>query len=161
MIKCILEHGHKTSFRHVVVGTIVVNEKQEVLLVKRSSSLLRGNLYTIPGGFLDREEYLEEGALRELKEETGYEGKIEVLFQITDNLDGSKEDRQNVGFVFIAKVIKGQPRLNSEVTNIDWFAKDKLPKEADFAFHHRAIILHYFNYLNKPFTLPIVGGANL
>ncbi len=157
MIKCILEHGHETSFRHVVVGTIVLNEKQEVLLVKRASNLLRGGFYTIPGGFLDRDERLEEGALRELEEETGYKGKIEMLFQITDSLDSLKEDRQNVGFVFIANVVKGQPKLNSEVTSIDWFTKDNLPKEADFAFGHRAIILRYFDYLNKHFQLPIIG----
>jgi ADP-ribose pyrophosphatase YjhB (NUDIX family) len=160
MIKCILESGRETSFRHVVVGTIVINEKQEVLLVKRSSNLLRGDLYTIPGGFLDRDETLEEGALRELKEETGYEGKIEVLFQITDSLDESKEDRQNVGFVFIAKVIGGKITLNSEITTIQWFAKDNLPSEEDFAFYYRPIILHYFEYLKKSFILPIVGQAN-
>jgi 8-oxo-dGTP diphosphatase len=160
MIKCVLEHGHETSLRHVVVSTIVINEKQEVLLVKRSSNLLRGDLYTIPGGFLDRDETLEEGALRELKEETGYEGRIEVLFQITDSLDESKEDRQNVGFVFIAKVIGGKMTLNSEVTTIHWFAKNNLPLEKDFAFYFRPIIMHYFEYLDKPFPLPIVGQAN-
>jgi 8-oxo-dGTP diphosphatase len=161
MIKCILEHGHEALFRHVTVGAIVINEKQEVLLVKRASNLLRGDLYTLPGGFLDREEDLEEGALRELKEETGYSGKIEALFQINDSPKRPKEDRQNVDFIFIAKVIGGEPTLNSEVTSIDWFAKDSLPKEDDFAFDHRAIILHYFEYLAKPFLLPLVGQANL
>jgi len=41
MIKCILENGRETSFRHVTVGSIVINEKQEVLLVKRAPNLLR------------------------------------------------------------------------------------------------------------------------
>ena len=70
MIKCTLENKHETSFRHITVGSIVVNEKQEVLLIKRAINLLRGGKYSIPGGFLDRDENLEEGALRELKEET-------------------------------------------------------------------------------------------
>src|ERR1035437_211634 len=105
MIKCILENGRKASFRHVTVGAIVVNEKKEVLLVKRAPNLSRGNKYSIPGGFLDRDENLEEAALRELKEETGYDGKIEMLFYINDNPKRPKEDRQNVDFVFIVKVI--------------------------------------------------------
>jgi ADP-ribose pyrophosphatase YjhB (NUDIX family) len=161
MIKCILENGHETSFRHVTVGSIVVNEKQEVLLIKRAPTLSRGNKYSIPGGFLDRDENLEEGTLRELKEETGYDGKIEVLFQINDSPKRPKEDRQNVDFIFITKVIKGEMTLNNEVTNIHWFAKNDLPKEEDFAFDHRAIILRYFEYLEKSFSLPIVGKANL
>lgn len=59
MIKCIFENGRETSCRHVTVGSIAVNEKNEVLLVKRASGLHRGSLYTIPGGFLDRGENLE------------------------------------------------------------------------------------------------------
>lgn len=161
MIKCILENGHEASFRHITVGSIAINEKQEVLLVKRAPSLTRGNKYTIPGGFLDRDENLEEGALRELKEETGYSGEIEVLFQINDSPKRPKEDRQNVDFVFITKVIKGRMVLNDEVTNIQWFAKDDLPKEEDFAFDHRTIILRYFEYLKNPFTLPLVDQAVL
>jgi 8-oxo-dGTP diphosphatase len=161
MIKCILENGRETSFRHVTVGSIVINEKQEVLLVKRAPNLLRGGSYTIPGGFLDRDENAREGALRELKEETGYTGKIEFIFQINDSPKRPKEDRQNVDFVFIASIIGGEITLNSEVTDIRWFAKDNLPKEEDFAFDHRAIILHYFEYLKQPFGLPIIGEAKL
>jgi len=155
MIKCILENEHETSFRHVTVGTIVVNEKQEVLLIKRAPNLLRGGKYSIPGGFLDRDENLEKGALRELREETGYAGKIEALFQINDSPKRPKEDRQNVDFIFIAKVIGGEMTLNNEVTNISWVKKDDLPNDEDFAFDHREIILYYFEYLKKPFPLPI------
>ena len=132
-----------------------------MLLIKRGPNLLRGNKYSVPGGFLDRDENLEEGALREFKEETGYSGKIEVLFQINDSPKRPKEDRQNVDFVFIVKVVSGEMILNDEVTNIHWFAKSDLPKEEDFAFDHRAIILRYFEYLGKSFSLPIVGQVNL
>jgi len=161
MIKCILENGRETSFRHVTVGAIALNEKQEVLLVKRAQSLTRGNTYTLPGGFLDRDEDLKEGALRELKEETGYDGRIEFLFQINDSPKRPKEDRQNVDFVFIVKIVGGEMELNQEVTDIKWFSKESLPSEENFAFDHRVIILHYFEYLKKSFTLPIIGQANL
>jgi ADP-ribose pyrophosphatase YjhB (NUDIX family) len=161
MIKCILENGHQTSFRHITVGSIAINEKKEVLLVRRAENIHSGGKFTIPGGFLDRDENTEAGALRELKEETGYDGKIEFLFQINDSPKRPKEDRQNIDFIFIAKVIGGEMALNSEVSNIYWFAKDNLPQEEDFAFDHRSIILHYFEYLEKPFPLPIIGRANL
>jgi len=161
MIKCILENGHEASFRHVTVGSIVVNEQQEVLLIKRAPNLPRGNKHSIPGGFLGRDENLEEGALRELKEETGYDGKIEALFWINDSPKRPKEDRQNVDFIFIVKVVRGEMTLNKEVTNIHWFPKENLPREEDFAYDHRAIILRYFKYLETPFSLPVIGTANL
>lgn len=110
--------------------------------------------------FLDRDEDLEEAALRELKEESGYDGKIEMLFQINDSPNRPKEDRQNVDFVFITKITGGEMQLNKEVTNIHWFSEENLPKEEEFAFDHRAIILHYFAYLKNSFPLPIVGGVS-
>jgi ADP-ribose pyrophosphatase YjhB (NUDIX family) len=161
MIKCILENGHEASFRHVTVGSIVVNEKQEIILVKRALNLPRGGKYTIPGGFLDRDENIEEGALRELKEETGYIGKIEMLFQINDSPERPKEDRQNVDFVFIVKITGGEMTLNTEVTNIQWLSKENLPKEDEFAFDHKAVILRYFEFLLNSFPLPIIGSISL
>ena len=56
MIKCILENGRETSFRHITVNTLAVNEQQEILLIKRAQGLLRGGKYSTPGGFLDRDE---------------------------------------------------------------------------------------------------------
>jgi ADP-ribose pyrophosphatase YjhB (NUDIX family) len=161
MIKCILENGRKTTLRHVTVGSIVINERQEVLLVRRAENIHNGGKYTIPGGCLDRDEDMEYAALRELKEETGYDGKIKFLFQINDSPKRPKEDRQNVDFIFIARIISGSKKLNKEVSEIKWFVKEDLPKEEDFAFDHRTIILRYFKYLEKPFPLPIIGGANL
>jgi ADP-ribose pyrophosphatase YjhB (NUDIX family) len=161
MIKCILENGREASFRHVTAGSIAINERQEVLLVRRAENIHNGGKYTIPGGFLDRDEDIEYAALRELREETGYDGKIKFLFQVNDSPKRPKEDRQNVDFIFVAETIGGSKKLNREVSEIKWFAKEDLPKEEDFAFDHRAIILHYFKYLEKPFPLPIVGGANL
>ncbi len=61
-----------------------------------------GGKFTIPGGFLDRNENIEQGTLRELKEETGYEGKIICLFHINDNPTRPKEDRQNVDFIYMS-----------------------------------------------------------
>ena len=161
MIKCILENGQEVNFRHVTVGALVTNEKNEILLVRRASGIVRSGFYTVPGGFLDQNENAAQAVIRELQEETGYAGKVEVLFRINDNPNRPKEDRQNVDFLFIVKVTGGEMILNKEVDEIKWFSKDKLPSEDNFAFDHRATILKYFEYLEKPFSLPIVGAYNL
>src|SRR5438309_392191 len=96
MIICTFEHGNRASLRHITVGAIALNEKSQVLLVKRAPQLSRGNNYTIPGGFLDRNETIQQAVLRELHEETGYQGSIKMLFRINDNPQRPNEDRQNV-----------------------------------------------------------------
>lgn len=163
MLTCFFEDGvqAKGGLRHVTVGAIVCNEKQEVLLVRRAAHLTRPGKYTIPGGFLDRDETIAEGVLRELKEESGYDGKIEVLFHINDNPQRPKEDRQNVDFIYIVRITGGEAMLNSEVSEISWFDKDHLPKEDEFAFDHRAAILRYFDYREHKFGLPLIGGLRV
>ena len=159
MIACTFEDGHHAEggLRHVTVGAIVVNDHHQVLLVERAAMLDFSGKWTIPDGFLDRDENTAEGTLRELQEETGYAGAIVGLFRINDHPHRSKEDRQNVEFLYIVTVMSGVATINAEVSQIVWFDKDNLPEEEAFAFDHRESILRYFSYVEKPFPLPILG----
>ncbi len=154
MIKCTLENGHQVLFRHVTVAVIILNEQKQVLLIKRSKNVTNPYKYTVPGGFLDRDENVEQGALRELREETGFNGKIKMLFEIIDSPHRPKEDRQNVEFRFIAEVIGGKPTLNKEVTEIKWVSQTDLPPDEQFAFDHLSTIKRYYDYLETPFSVP-------
>lgn len=159
MIHCTFENGTPASpgLRHVTVGAIAVNDKHEVLLVKRSGKFSRPNTWTVPGGFLDRDRTTDEAVLKELQEEAGVTGEIVCLFHVNDNPGRPKEDRQNVDFIYVVKVEGGSFRENEETTQAVWFDKNSLPKEEDFAFDHRAVILKYFAYREKSFPLPLVG----
>ena len=162
MIQCEFEDGGKANpgLRHVTVNAIALNDKNDVLLIKRSTKYSRGNKYSTPGGFLDRDGDTKQAVLKELKEETGYDGEVLMLFQINDNPNRPKEDRQNVDFNYIVKIIGGEKRIdNDEVIEVDWFSKDNLPSDEEFAFDHRAIILRYFDYMQKQFPLPVIGPA--
>ena len=77
--------------------------------------------------------------------------------RINDNPQRSKEDRQNVEFLYIITVMSGVVTLNADVSQIVWFDKDNLPAEEAFASDHREAILRYFVYVEKPFPLPILG----
>lgn len=155
MIHCTFENDSPAKLRHVTVGAIVLNEKNEVLLVKRASHLINGNRYAVPGGFVDRDETTENAALRELKEETGYDGKIKFLFQIIDNPDRPKEDRQNIDFKYIVELTGGSKMNNNEVESIDWVSLDSLPEEKERAFDHIESVELYKEYLKKSFQLPV------
>ncbi|MDP2638669.1 MAG: NUDIX hydrolase [Candidatus Azambacteria bacterium] len=157
MINCAFENERKSSLRHVTVGAITINDKNQILLVKRAAHVWNGNKYTIPGGFLDRNESTKEGALRELREETGLTGKISFLFRVNDNPNRPKEDRQNVDFIYVVEITGGDIKTSQETASIDWFSVENLPSDEEFAFDHRDSIVRYFEYLKEPFSLPIIG----
>lgn len=159
MIDCTFEGGHKPTkgLRHVTVGAIALNKEKQILLVRRAKNMHNGGKLAIPGGFLDRDEDTKTATLRELKEETGFDGEIVCLFRINDSPARPKEDRQNVDFIYVVNITGGKPTLNPEVTEILWFDKNSLPAEEVFAFDHKESIQKYFEYLEKPFPLPIVG----
>ena len=63
--------------------------------------------------------------------------------KIIDDPNRKNEDRQNIVFVFEAKVagkIKIQPE---EVIEVKWFNVSKLPIESDFAFDHFEILTDF------------------
>ena len=159
MITCTFENGNIAypGLRHVTIGAICFNDKNEVLLVKRSEKFSRPGTYTLPGGFLDRDETTTEAALRELQEEGGYSGEVVGLFHVNDNPGRPKEDRQNVDFVYLVKMGEGSFAANDEITSAEWFDKNSLPPEDEFAFDHRKTLLKFFEYQEHPFLLPLVG----
>ena len=61
-------------------AAFIVNDKDELLVVRRAKDPAKGTL-DLPGGFCDMYETVEEGMLREIKEETGLDVEnIEYLF---------------------------------------------------------------------------------
>ncbi|MBI2195785.1 MAG: NUDIX hydrolase [Candidatus Levybacteria bacterium] len=156
MINCTFENGRKSLLRHVTVGAIVVNDRNQVLLVKRAPNIHNGGKYTIPGGFLDRDETTGEGTLRELFEEAGIKGKIKFLFRVNDT-KRIKEDRQNVDFIYVVETLSEELKHDDEISEVKWFDQNSLPPDEEFAFDHRDSILKYFSYLKEPIKLPIIG----
>ncbi|HUD04939.1 MAG TPA: NUDIX hydrolase [Patescibacteria group bacterium] len=157
MIKCTLESGRETSFRHVTADVIVLNEKNEILLVKRAKNLTNGGKYVLPGGFVDRDETVREAGVREVLEETGYAVEPFLLLRVADNPDRPQEDRQNIAFIYVAKLKGGGKNLNDEVSEISWFGLDSIPDENQFGFDHYGNIQLYLKYVKDKFALPIFG----
>ena len=61
-------------------AAFIVNDRDELLVVRRAKEPARGTL-DLPGGFCDMQETVEEGMRREIKEETGLDVRqMEYLF---------------------------------------------------------------------------------
>ncbi len=143
MITCYFEDSKQpVNLRHVVVDMLVIDGRK-ILLVKRGGKWLEKGKWAIPGGFLEMNETGEQAALRELKEETGYIGKIIKLFQVIDNPRRRHEDRQNVSLIYLVKPLKKVGGFDDEISEIKWFDLDNLPQAKDIAFDHLEIIKQY------------------
>jgi len=162
MITCYFPGKKKVSLRHITVNGLVI-DKNKLLLVKRNSkSFKEPNKWTIPGGYLKKDENMKQGLIREVLEETGYQAKVGPLFHINDNpYRKGDEKKQNVTFLFLMKSIKKIKDFDHEISAVKWFDLNNLPKEEETAFDHFQDFILLKKYLKKPFKLPIFTGSNL
>jgi 8-oxo-dGTP diphosphatase len=155
MITCTLEHGSRAALRHVVVHAIAERDGA-LLLVRRAPHLPEGGKWGLPGGFLDRDETLAAGVLRELREETGWEGRVVALLRINSRPDRPREDRQNVAFDFIVEPLEltGEPDAESSV--VEWIPLERLPRLDTLAFDHGDTVRCYLASRGRPVPAPVL-----
>ena len=109
-------------------SVVVENDKGRILLIRRADN---GN-WSIPGGAMEFGESLSQTAIREAKEETGYDIEIVGLVGIFTNpshrieYTSNGEVRQEFSVVYKGRLIGGDRRLNDEATAIEWVAPDDL-----------------------------------
>ena len=115
-----------------------LKKEYQVLLIKRVQDPFRGS-YALPGGFVEMKESLEQGAERELWEETGVQN-----IQLTQIHTFSEPDRDPRGRVIstaYSAVIEEDDRIHiqagSDAAEVDWFNLSDLPV---LAFDHKLII---------------------
>jgi len=97
---------------------IVLNEKQQVLLVLRNDIPFRN----LPWGQLEDKESPRDAVIREVKEETGLQVKIDRLVGVY-----AKNDKNDVVFLFTCSVISWELTLNAEAKDFCWSDFDTLP----------------------------------
>jgi ADP-ribose pyrophosphatase YjhB (NUDIX family) len=122
----------------VGVGAVILDSQRRVLLVKHHESdtprkhFWKGK-WICPGGMLEFGESLEDGACREVKEETGLE--IEILRPLTpsDRLISWQGEKylQVVYIDFLARTKGGMPRPGDDVAVCQWFTRAGLEALGD------------------------------
>ena len=106
------------------------------MLAKRSEGLLEAGKWGLLGGYVNRDETTMQTAVRETKEESGWDVTSLRLLRVKDNPDRPHEDRQNIEFVYVADAVEktGEPDWESE--EVKWFSFDNLPEPDQIAFDH-------------------------
>ena len=122
----------------------LTNESGELLLVQRSVEPRKG-LWTLPGGFVETGETTEEGALRELEEETGLIGSDIELLGIS-----TRPSKISGGIVVIGYLVhqwEGEMEAKTDAMDLGFYHPDKRP---DIAFEvHMDLLEQYDRWRNR------------
>lgn len=118
------------DFIGVSVGAFIVNNKGEILLMKRSQNAKNEKgKWEAPGGAVEFGETLEKAIRREMQEELGID--IEILSQWSAKDHIIPDEKQHwVPTTFLVHVAKNQtPKIMEPHKHdaIDWFAIDNFP----------------------------------
>lgn len=132
-----------TPPKHIVsAATIVLNEQNEILLIKGP---MRG--WEMPGGQVEEGESLKEAAIRETKEESGIDVDIIKFCGIFQNVN-----RSICNTLFLAKPIGGQCTTSPESLEVGFFPIEEALEMVTFG-NFRERIEHCLDERVQPFYI--------
>ena len=105
----------------VAVGTILQNPQNHVLLLRRAIEPGHGK-WVFPGGYVDRGEPVMVAAVREAREEAGFDIRIDRLLNVY-----SYPGRAPVIIVYIGTIIGGTLKIDDESSEAKFFPPESIP----------------------------------
>ena len=135
--------GEKRYYNPALAVNAVIRRDKSILLVKRSIEPFKG-LWSLPGGFVEHDEAVEESLEREVEEETGLKVKPLRIIGVYSNPLRSPV-KHVVTICYECTVLGGELKACGENTEAKFFPMDSLPK---LAFDHEKIIKDYHKLKN-------------
>ena len=134
------ENKYCYRYPHPAVTTDCVifgfdGERLQVLLIERGIEPYKGK-WAFPGGFLKMDETAEEGARRELKEETGLDGAYMEQFHTFSAPERDPRERV-ITIAYYALVKIQEVKGGDDAASARWFPLDDIPS---LAFDHDCIL---------------------
>ncbi len=113
--------GRVVYYDPKVAATSIIEYGGQVLMVRRAVETGYG-LWSLPGGYVDRGEVMEEAAAREVREETGLEVEVGSLVGLF-----SEAGYPVIVAAYAACRVGGRLEAGPEALEVDYFSLDNLP----------------------------------
>ena len=105
-----------------VAAAIPETDDGEIILMRRATEPSRGR-WTMPGGFVDLGESVEDAAQREAREE------IQADVELTDLVGVYSNAAERIVLIVFAASIHQEPQTTAEALQVHAFAPDEIPWE--------------------------------
>ena len=111
-----------------VVCCLIINDKDEVVLIKRKYPPSVGK-WAFPSGYLEIDQTPESAAVAEMKEETNLDG--EVVYLLGHKMSPNPFYEKVVSFGFLMRVIGGELKAGDDAEDAKWVTLEEI-KELPF-----------------------------
>jgi ADP-ribose pyrophosphatase YjhB (NUDIX family) len=128
--------GYVAYRNPVPAAGVVVVEGGRVLMVQRKFEPRVGE-WTLPAGFVEYDEHVEECAVRETLEETGLNVELTRLFGAYMAMDDPRV--QVVLLLYLARRTGGELRAGDDASDAGYFPIESLPGRIAFKAHEQAL----------------------
>ena len=136
----------------VIVGGIIEKEGKYLLVQEAKKKCYEK--WNFPAGHLDFNESLEQGAIREIKEETGCDVKLDGVCYVANRI---LEDDLLVMIVFNAKLINENIQFDKEeILDVKWFDYDEIVNKMESMLrgnYVRTAVINQNNNLVAPIDI--------
>lgn len=136
----------------VIVGGIIEKEGKYLLVQEAKKKCYEK--WNFPAGHLDFNESLEQGAIREIKEETGCDVKLDGVCYVANRI---LEDDLFVMIVFNAKLINENIEFDKEeILDVKWFDYDEIVNKMESLLrgnYVRTAVINQNNNLVAPIDI--------
>lgn len=118
----------------LTVDVLVPNKDGELLVIRRGHAPFAG-MWCWPGGIVDPGESVRAAGIREVKEETGLQVRIDKVIGIYS--EAGRDPRGHfISIVLLAHPVKGTPQVTEEAPDRKWAAPEE---KFEMAFDHARI----------------------
>ncbi len=124
---------------HRVAADILIARDGEVVLIRRGVEPFKG-VWCLPGGHVEEGEQVREAAVREAREETGLDIKVDDILGVYD-APGRDPRGPVISIVYVASPVGGDLDAATDADDARWFPLDDLPDE--LGFDHADILADY------------------